>query len=324
MCFWRACRRVGLVRTMDYSMQDRRIVTEVSTEVNAEAIPETDAKDANSAHEKPKEAKDESKDEFKETPKVETAVTKEPEKPVEELVQHNPIPWQRPNEQVSRKSWTFSVSSSSSSPRPSSSDEEEESEEETEAMPLYNIYLDENTMTIRFNTIHQELKETLSHRIVRNYVDYTVETGQFICQVKDVLKDVEVPSDATHMIVTFCNFCGDEFSIPFDLDHLDDPFPVEDMRFITDDCHVEDLPRTLTLMHKAAPNGPVVEENMTHKLLSLCWKYFRPGFTHHRKYSWSWLAEMTDDKDAVLVAKYDGGVFASLELATSNLTVYQV
>lgn len=198
-----------------------------------------------------------------------------------------------------------------------------EAEDEGEVAPLYNIYIDETTMSVRFNTVHQETRETLSERIVRNYVEHTITSGHVICQLHDVLHNIRIPEDASHLMVTFCNFAGDQFSVPFALDHPEDPFPIADTRLITD-CQLDELPQTLHLLHRPDRHGPLVEENLTDKMIHFCWKYFHPGFYEHRPYAWTWLSELSDDPDAVLHAKYDHDRFADLQLSNAELIVYSV
>ena len=229
-----------------------------------------------------------------------------------------------------------SSSSSESDDRDDEKDDEDEEQEEEEDLlgwhehtdgdivaPLYNIYLDENTMSVRFNTLHQETRETLSEQIVKNYVQHTIASGNVICRLQDVIAGVALPTDASHMIATFCNFAGDQFSVPFALDHPNDPFPFEDTSLITD-CQLDDLPQTLVLIHQIDGQGPVMEENLTQKMIHFCWKYFQPGFFRHRPYAWTWLSELSEDPEAILQAKYDGDRFACLKLSTAELIVYSI
>lgn len=190
-------------------------------------------------------------------------------------------------------------------------------------VPVHNIYLDERTLSVRFNTVHQEDRETLSERIVGNYVNHTRASGHVICCLRDVVHGVTLPEDATHLMVTFCNFAGDQFSIPFALERPDDPFPFEDTRWITD-CQLDELPQTLVLLHRPDPHGPLLEENLTSKLIHFCWRFFQPGFSYHRPAVWTWLSELSDDPEALLQARYDHDRFACLTLATSELVVYHV
>lgn len=197
--------------------------------------------------------------------------------------------------------------------------------EDTEGgpMPSHNPYIDESTMNVRFNTEHHDSRDRWSAHIVRNYTEFTKKHGQAVCQLKHVLVDVIPPDDASHLIVTFCNFSGDQFSVPYALSHREDAFPCEDTRLVTD-CALDELPRTLIMIHRPHPQGPPVEENLTAKMIHLCWKHFHPGFYRHRPYAWSWLTELSDDPEAVLQAKYEHDCFASMKLSDAQLFVYSV
>lgn len=334
MCFWKRCRRPAEVRTLEALSRDPQLIQEVwDTLEPTPPEPPTVPVEASPPPPPP--------------PPPSVATVRAKQREASSRTSHQP-----------QKHWSFSESSSSSSPYeedPSSSsqnsesddddeeeeeaddDEEEAENEEAEedllgwhehtdgdvVAPLYNIYIDENTMHVRFNTVNQETRETLSEQIVKNYVQYTIASGNVICRLQDVLEGVALPNDASHLIVTFCNFAGDQFSVPFALDHPDDPFPFEDTGLITD-CQLDELPQTLVLLHRSDGQGPVREEHLTQKMIHFCWKYFRPGFFHHRPYAWTWLSELSEDPEAVLQAKYDHDRFACLRLSNAELIVYSI
>lgn len=333
MCFWRLCRRPDKVCALDALVMDSKLVEEVLTTLDHTPQPPPPPPPLSVVLPQPPPTVYEKRETVSRTShqtqnhwsfsEPSSSSSHEDDDDEEEEVDPSSSP-------------SSSASSSSESDEHDEENDDDEEEEEEEDLlgwhehtdgdmvaPLYNIYLDENTMSVRFNTLHQETRETLSEQIVKNYVQHTIASGNVICRLQDVIAGVTLPTDASHMIATFCNFAGDQFSVPFALDHPNDPFPFEDTSLITD-CQLDDLPQTLVLIHQIDGQGPVMEENLTQKMIHFCWKYFQPGFFHHRPYAWTWLSELSEDPEAILQAKYDGDRFACLKLSTAELIVYSI
>ena len=184
-----------------------------------------------------------------------------------------------------------------------------------------NIYLDVTTMKIRFNSALKSYQENDKHRlseqIVKQYASQQCES----CKLSDVLQDVTVPSDATHLIVSFCNFMGDQFSVPFSLTHQDDVFPFEDSDLIVN-CDPTDLPHTISAVYMK--DGKVVHDNITEHFLNFSWNLFNVGHKTFRVHAWTWLKDLYEDKEAVLLAKYGNDEFASISIADPKVLLLSV
>lgn len=93
---------------------------------------------------------------------------------------------------------------------------------------------------------------------------------------------------ATHFIWTMTTLAGDTVSVPFSFHHLDDPFPVADLRHLENMAKWPDV--TVTLVWSDEEKHPSVDRTKFFK--PFLWNTFAPGYAHStgfRPHAWTWL-----------------------------------
>jgi len=183
-----------------------------------------------------------------------------------------------------------------------------------------NIYFDISNMKIKLNAEDAELRDISSH-ILQRYQYFCQTHKTLVCSVDTVLAGLDLPIDATHMVVSFVNYHGDKFYIPFSLDHPNDPFPFEDPELIISGCHDEDLPETIMLIEKDR------ETNLTETMLYFSRDFFAAGFHSFRPWAWTWLCELSKDPEAILLltTKHSHCIeYTSVSLYDPQLNTWQI
>lgn len=140
------------------------------------------------------------------------------------------------------------------------------------------------------------------------------------CTVKEFLQHIQVPEDATHMIVSF-TVSNTQYSIPFSLDkkYEDESFPCEDSDILVAYDPHTDLPVEVSMLHMPYMNGKLISEDMTCEMSSYAWNEFKTGFHTYRPHAFSFLADLSTDPDAIIQAKYTDGRCVCMSLSTFEL-----
>jgi hypothetical protein len=162
-----------------------------------------------------------------------------------------------------------------------------------------NIYFDITSLKAKLNTTHIELRD-ISQHVKQTYENYCKTEKSIVCKLSTVLNGLDIPEDATHLVLSFLNYHGDKFYIPFSLNHPDDFFPFENPEFIVSGLHEEELPESILLMTKNE-NQDIITKNVTEYLLYFSRDMFSAGFSMFRPYAWTWLSELSEDPDAILI-----------------------
>jgi hypothetical protein len=186
---------------------------------------------------------------------------------------------------------------------------------------LQNIYFDVTTLKAKLNTEQTELRNISDH-VRQRYQDFCQKEKTLVCSLNYVLEGLDLPDDATHLVVSFVTYHGDQFCVPYCLNHGEDPFPFEDPEFVVSALHDEELPEFIFL-HCKNEKGKLVQIDVTDQLLYFSRDVFSAGFSHFRPYCWTWLSELSSDPEAILVTQRhdeDSVKYTSLTLYHPTIT----
>jgi hypothetical protein len=275
-------------------------------------------------------------------------ITESTEKPISEPHKKSIRNRRKQQQLLEIHSSTLDCSEYSSDFFDSSSDDEDDSEEDhiiengifLDKAATLNIYFDSASLKAKLNTAFPEHRD-ISQYVLEKYHEWCAVSHSLVCTLDTVLTGLELPEDATHLLVSFVNYHGDRFQIPFSLNHRDDPFPFSDPELIVNGDHDEDLPTSIVLIERPVKEAEkvidtndtdftnnnttpevlspksrdkgdpqnnskeqeeTVTKNATEAMLYFSRDNFTSGFRHFRPYAWDWLKELSQDPEAILLA----------------------
>lgn len=167
-----------------------------------------------------------------------------------------------------------------------------------------NNHFDPDSVRFKLNTNANVDYEKLNSVLMQRYVEVARTQGTYSVPLKTVIHDLELPSDATHLMVKLINAQGFKLQIPFDLSNEERLFPFESLAHVCPLDPDADMAAKIMLLHVV--QGVLQAEDLTEKIVSFSWRLFHPGHSDFDPGAWSWLRSLSQDPEAVLLLTRPG------------------